>query len=60
MRLIRVILIAGALAVLGGCSNPSDTPSPGSVTKGEARALEDAAGMLDERRPSDAATDATF
>lgn len=59
MRLHRPILIAGVLAVLGGCSNPSETPSPGGVTKGEAQALDDAAAMLDERRPSDAATDAT-
>ena len=41
-------LAAGAL--LAGCG-PNDTdPGPGGVTVGEARALDEAAEMLDEQR----------
>ena len=42
------LLLALALAACG----KSDTdPGPGGVTMGEARALDEAAAMLDERRP---------
>lgn len=39
------------LLLLAACGqNPSD-PAPGGVTAGEAKALDDAAAMLDQRRP---------
>ncbi|AXB77803.1 hypothetical protein [Novosphingobium sp. P6W] len=53
-RLISLSLIPALLA-LGGCSKPDTAPGPGGVTMGEARALDEAAAMLDERRPPSAA-----
>ncbi len=42
------------MALLAGCSNDAD-PGPGGVTIGEARALDEAAAMLDSQRlPEDA------
>jgi hypothetical protein len=41
-------LLAG-LALLAACGSDTD-PGPGGVTVGEARALDDAASMLDEQR----------
>ncbi len=40
-----------ALLTLTACSKPDAAPGPGGVTMGEARALDEAAAMLDERRP---------
>lgn len=40
-----------ALAALSGCGKGASDPGPGGVTVGEARALDEAAAMLDERRP---------
>lgn len=52
-----VAAIAGAL-LLSACG-PSDTdPGPGGVTVGEARALDEAAEMLDEQRLSEDAAPA--
>lgn len=42
-------LLMAALA-LSACGSDAD-PGPGGVTVGEARALDEAAAMLDERRP---------
>ena len=43
-------LALGAALLLAGCG-PTDTdPGPGGVTVGEARALDEAAAMLDEQR----------
>lgn len=39
-----------ALAV-AACGKADNDPGPGGVTVGEARALDDAAAMLDSRRP---------
>lgn len=50
MRTARLIALCLALAA-SGCSKPDSAPGPGGVTMGEARALDDAAAMLDERRP---------
>ncbi|WP_328705889.1 hypothetical protein [Erythrobacter rubeus] len=49
-----------ALVALSACSEPPGA-APGAVTESEARALEDAAEMLDERRypESDAAEQKT-
>jgi hypothetical protein len=58
---VRVVFLGarGALALLAlaGCG-PSDTdPGPGGVTVGEAKALDEAAEMLDEQRlPEDEAS----
>lgn len=45
------------LLAAAGCSNDSD-PGPGGVTQGEAKALDDAAAMLDAR-PAAPLVDAT-
>lgn len=42
------MIVALALA---GCEKADNAPGPGGVTMGEARALDDAAKMLDARRP---------
>ena len=43
-------LLAAVLA-LSACGQSDTDPGPGGVTVGEARALDQAAAMLDERRP---------
>jgi len=43
-------IIIAALA-LAGCEKADNAPGPGGVTVGEARALDEAAQMLDARRP---------
>ena len=40
-----------AVLALSGCGKSDSDPGPGGVTVGEARALDEAAAMLDERRP---------
>ncbi|MFC0203538.1 hypothetical protein [Novosphingobium soli] len=47
-------LVLAPLAV-GACSPSEDASGPGGVTTGEARALDEAAAMLDERRPAETA-----
>ena len=42
--------LATAVA-LTGCEKPDNAPGPGGVTVGEARALDEAAKMLDARLP---------
>lgn len=46
----RLFLLACVLA-LSACGKSDSDPGPGGVTVGEARALDQAAAMLDERRP---------
>ena len=47
---MRKLVIGAAALLLAGCG-PTDTdPGPGGVTVGEARALDQAADMLDEQR----------
>ena len=46
-----------ALIVVTGCSRTDNEPGPGGVTVSEAKALDDAAAML-ESRDGTAATDA--
>lgn len=58
---LRAVLAASALLpaalCLGGCQQDTD-PGPGGVTVGEARALDEAAEML-EKRPAPPLVDAT-
>ena len=46
-----------ALLALAGCGQKDTDPGPGGVTVGEARALDEAAEML-EKRPAPPTTDA--
>jgi len=44
------ILALAPLALLAACGPSDSDPGPGGVTVGEAKALDDAAEMLDHRR----------
>jgi hypothetical protein len=44
------LLVLVAAAGLAGCGPSDNDPGPGGVTVGEARALDEAAEMLDEQR----------
>lgn len=47
---LRVLLVAAlAAATLGACRARDNDPGPGGVTVGEARALDEAAAMLENR-----------
>lgn len=48
-RQIAVMLIAPAL-LLSACDSAGGSGGPGAVSEGEARALDEAAEMLEERR----------
>jgi hypothetical protein len=50
MRNMNVIPFALAPLALVACAPPGTDPGPGDVTVDEARALDDAAAMLDARR----------
>lgn len=54
---MRATLMAAAALLLAGCQQDSD-PGPGGVTRGEAKALDEAAEML-EKRPAPPLVDAT-
>ena len=43
-------IVAAAALLLAGCGSGDDDPGPGGVTVGEARALDEAAEMLDQQR----------
>lgn len=65
MRPIAFAPLALPLALLGACGQSDNDPAPGGVTVGEARALDEAAEMIEQRRlppealatPADEATD---
>jgi len=57
LKMIRRIALGLAPLLLAGCSRDSD-PGPGGVTQGEARQLDAAATMLDQR-PAAPLVDAT-
>lgn len=40
-----------ALALLAACGQSDNDPGPGGITVGEARALDEAAEMIESRRP---------
>lgn len=49
---MRAAVVLGfSVLSLGACSKADNEPGPGGVTVGEARALDEAAAMLDQRRP---------
>lgn len=62
MAIVRLPLAAALALTLAACGGESAS-APGGVSPGEAKALEDAASMLDERQlppealPTDAAAD---
>jgi len=49
----RTIILAGALLLLSACGQRDTDPGPGGVTVGEARALDEAAEMIEARRLSE-------
>jgi hypothetical protein len=53
-RMKRTILLAAAL-LLAACGERDTDPGPGGVTVGEARALDEAAEMIEARRLPDEA-----
>lgn len=59
-RKLNIALTAAAAVMLvAGCSRTDNEPGPGGVTVSEAKALDDAAEMLESRDtlPPDATTD---
>ena len=51
MRAGRVLAIAPLVLALAGCGRSDDTAAPGDVTVSEAKALDEAAEMIEARRP---------
>ncbi|MGB3753100.1 MAG: hypothetical protein WA954_04285 [Parerythrobacter sp.] len=47
----RQAAAAAVAFALGACGASDNDPGPGGVTVGEARALDEAAQMIEERRP---------
>lgn len=59
-RMRRTIVLMGALALLAACGERDTDPGPGGVTVGEAKALDEAAEMIEARRlPAEALATAT-
>lgn len=54
-RAAALLACAAAALTLAGCGNDNDS-GPGGVTVGEARALDEAAEMLEQQRLPDAAS----
>lgn len=50
MRPLLLLLAPAALMLVAGCGARDNDPGPGGVTVGEARALDEAAKMLEARR----------
>ena len=50
LRLGALLRAGPAALLLAGCGAGDNDPGPGGVTVGEARALDEAAEMLDEQR----------
>lgn len=49
IRHAPVVALVAALALAAGCSRTDNEPGPGGVTVSEAKALDDAAAMLESR-----------
>lgn len=56
---MRYVLILIALATTSACGKADNEPGPGGVTVGEARALDEAAEMIEAKRLPDQALDNT-
>lgn len=57
---MRIAAVCIALLFLAACGGPDDDdPGPGGVTIGEARALDEAAAMIETRQMPQAAVPAT-
>jgi hypothetical protein len=50
MRRLYALIAMFAVAALGACEKSDNAPGPGGVTVGEARALDEAAEMIEQRR----------
>lgn len=55
---MRLITAIGLILLVTGCSRTDNEPGPGGVTVGEAKALDDAAAMLEARDPDPPKQDA--
>lgn len=53
---MRCLLILLPALLLSACGKADNEPGPGGVTVGEARALDEAAQMIEDQRLSPAAT----
>lgn len=52
---MRKLILSAALIALAACSRQDNAPGPGGVSVGEARALDEAAEMVEgQRLPADA------
>lgn len=49
-RVLASVAAIAAVLLVAGCGASDTDPGPGGVTVGEARALDEAAEMLEERR----------
>ncbi len=56
IRHARTAALVAALALAAGCSRTDNEPGPGGVTVSEAKALDDAAAMLESRNSEAAET----
>lgn len=55
---IRLALAAAGALLVSACGSSDNDPGPGGVSVGEARALDEAAEMLDQQRlPAEALTE---
>ena len=60
MKIAPALLLAACAALaLSACDKADNEPGPGGVTVGEARALDEAAEMIESRRLPDAALQAS-
>lgn len=58
--MMRKIILFGAITLLAACGDNDTAPGPGGVTVGEAKALDEAAEMIEARRlPADVLATAT-
>lgn len=49
---MRAAPALGLLLILSACGKADNQPGPGGITVGEAKALDEAAEMLEDRRPA--------
>jgi hypothetical protein len=48
---VKRLAVAAVLLALAACQKADNEPGPGGVTMGEARALDEAAEMIEARQP---------